>query len=263
MSRGDRSSLSNAAEALQPLASSPASFSRAEITLIRLSLLDWYVANYRKLPWRQTPRYRGDGQYVAPPTPESPSSAGSPYAVWVSEVMSQQTRIVVVIEYWTRWMVAFPNVAALAAAPLERVNEMWAGLGYYRRAKLLHEGAKQIVSDFGGKLPCTVHQLRQIRGIGAYTAGAVCSIAFNAPGCPAVDGNVARVLARALPRILPNTEPWSTPGAKARVYDELATAFVDDIECAGDMNQGLWPEVLATAGSCVLDVLAVACPCLV
>jgi A/G-specific adenine glycosylase len=224
---------------LQPLASSPSEFTRGEIADFRIALLDWYIDNFRELPWRTPPRYRRGGTpFVIPPAPPTQASAGSPYAIWVSEVMSQQTRLSVVVEYWKKWMLTFPTVEALAAGPLERVNELWAGLGYYRRAKMLLEGATQIVNELGGKLPDTVAGLRQVRGIGAYTAGAICSISFNVP-VPAVDGNVERVLARMRPRILPNTQPSSTLSAKARVYEQLATSLVADIECAGDFNQGV------------------------
>jgi A/G-specific adenine glycosylase len=215
------------------------SFTPAEIASLRKSVLTWYVNNYRRLPWRAPPRYRVDGPCVHPSgPPESQSSPGAPYAVWVSEVMSQQTRLSVVVEYWKRWMAAFPTVEALAAAPLERVNEHWSGLGYYARARYLHQAASQIVSDFGGELPQTVPGLLKVKGIGKYTAGAICSIAFNVPA-PAVDGNVERVLSRLRPGITPNKEPSSSPGAKAKVFEALATEVVADVECCGDVNQAL------------------------
>lgn len=214
-------------------------FSAAETAMLQKKLLSWYVANCRELPWRAPPRYRVDGPAVHPTgSPLKQSSPGAPYAVWVSEVMSQQTRLSVVVDYWKRWMAAFPTVEALAAAPLERVNELWSGLGYYRRAKFLHEAAVQLMSDFGGDLPRNVADLLKVKGIGAYTAGAISSIAFNVP-VPAVDGNVERVMARTRPGIMPNRSPSSTLGAKAKVYEKLARGLVTDIECAGDFNQGL------------------------
>jgi A/G-specific adenine glycosylase len=119
----------------------------------------------------------------------------SPYGTWVSEVMLQQTRVETVVSYWTRWMARFPTVAALAAASPDTVNALWTGLGYYRRARFLHDGAKQVLSEFGGNLPGVVSELEKIKGIGKYTAGAIASIAFK-QRVPVVDGNVIRVMFR-------------------------------------------------------------------
>lgn len=135
-------------------------------------------------------------------------------------------------------MAAFPTIEALAAAPLERVNELWSGLGYYRRCKFLHEAAQQVIQEHDGQLPGSVEELLRVKGIGKYTAGAIASIAFNVPA-PAVDGNVERVLARLRPGILPNREPARSPGAKAKVYEHLATELVADIETPGDFNQAI------------------------
>ncbi len=135
---------------------------------------DWFEANGRELPWRQT---------------------RDPYAIWVSEVMLQQTRVEAVLGYYSRFMEAFPTVEALAEASLEQVNHLWQGLGYYRRAALLHRGAQYICQVCGGRVPGTARELRQVPGIGAYTAGAVASFAYGEE-VPAVDGNVLRVLAR-------------------------------------------------------------------
>jgi A/G-specific adenine glycosylase len=118
-----------------------------------------------------------------------------PYAIWVSEIMLQQTRVETVIDYFQRWMTRFPTVQHLASASLEDVNHAWAGLGYYRRAKYLHEGAKRVVADFDGVLPTTTKELQKIPGIGPYTAGAIASSVFLQP-VPCVDGNVIRVLSR-------------------------------------------------------------------
>lgn len=112
--------------------------------------------------------------------------------------MSQQTRIDVVVDYYTRWMSTFPDIPTLAAAPLDRVNQLWAGLGYYRRARFLHVGAQQVMRQFAGVLPHDVASLRSIQGIGPYTAGAIASIAFGVRA-PCVDGNVERVLSRICP----------------------------------------------------------------
>ncbi|KAE8778990.1 A/G-specific adenine DNA glycosylase [Hordeum vulgare] len=149
---------------------------------LRSGLLRWYDAHRRDLPWR------------FPAAPGREGREKRAYAVWVSEVMLQQTRVPVVIDYYSRWMARWPTVETLAAATQEEVNEMWAGLGYYRRARFLLEGAKQIAEK--GEFPSTASTLRQVRGIGDYTAGAIASIAFNEVVTPLVDGNVVRVISR-------------------------------------------------------------------
>lgn len=148
--------------------------SQTDIVRLQNALVGWYEANRRALPWR---------------------GVEDPYAVWVSEIMLQQTRVATVIDYFERWMVRFPDVRALARASLDDVLEAWAGLGYYRRARALHAGAKIVVDEFGGQMPDSVKGLRTLPGIGAYTAGAIASIAFGQPE-PLVDGNVERVLSR-------------------------------------------------------------------
>ncbi|APR99965.1 A/G-specific adenine glycosylase [Pajaroellobacter abortibovis] len=137
-------------------------------------LLAWYSTACRDLPWRKT---------------------NDPYAVWLSEVMLQQTRVETVIPYWKRFMDAFPTIQALAEASLESVLTLWSGLGYYRRAQSLHRTAQQVCSHYAGLFPQTVRELCALDGIGAYTAGAIASIAYQQPA-PLVDGNVARVFAR-------------------------------------------------------------------
>ena len=141
---------------------------------IRAALLGAYDRGHRDLPWRRT---------------------SDPYAIWVSEVMLQQTRALCVVPYYERFLGSFPTVHALAEAPLERVLEHWSGLGYYRRARMLHEGAAAIALHRDGKLPRDPAELRTIRGIGSYTAGAIASIAFGREE-PAIDGNATRVIAR-------------------------------------------------------------------
>jgi A/G-specific adenine glycosylase len=141
---------------------------------IARNLAVWYGRAARDLPWRRT---------------------RDPYRIWLSEVMLQQTRVDTVIPYYERFLARFPDAAALAAAPLDDVLALWSGLGYYSRARALHRAAQQIVSEHGGSLPGTAEGLRALSGIGPYTAGAIASIAFDAPE-PLVDGNVARVLAR-------------------------------------------------------------------
>jgi A/G-specific adenine glycosylase len=141
--------------------------------IVRL-LEEWFVREAHDLPWRR---------------------GYEPYVVWVSEVMAQQTRMDVVVPYWERFIERFPSVSDLAAASEEEVLSVWSGLGYYRRARMLREGAIQVVERFGGELPRDVESLRSIRGIGRYTAGAISSIAFDLPA-PVVDGNILRVMAR-------------------------------------------------------------------
>jgi len=126
---------------------------------------------------------------------EEKAVSATGYGVWVSEVMLQQTRVETVIPYWIKWMKSFPTVHELAAATEEEVNSHWAGLGFYRRARFLHQGAKYVVKDLNGELPTTPQELSKIQGIGPYTAAAIASIAFDV--CvPVVDGNVCRVLSR-------------------------------------------------------------------
>jgi A/G-specific adenine glycosylase len=150
-----------------------------------------------------------------------------PYRIWVSEVMLQQTRVETVIPYYRSWLERFPNVQALAAADTDAVLLAWQGLGYYRRARNLHAGARMVCERFGGEVPRTSSELRALPGVGEYTAGALASIAFDEP-VPAVDGNVKRVFARLL------DEP--TPGAA--MLGELARRLVDP-DRPGDWNQAL------------------------
>ncbi|MBE6598920.1 MAG: A/G-specific adenine glycosylase [Ruminococcaceae bacterium] len=137
-------------------------------------ILDWYEKNKKSLPWRHDP---------------------TPYEVWVSEIMLQQTRIEAVIPYYRRFLCEYPTVEALAAADDDRLMKLWEGLGYYSRARNLKKAAEIIVKEYGGRLPRRAAELRGLPGIGEYTAGAVASIAFGEPE-PAVDGNVLRVLSR-------------------------------------------------------------------
>eukprot|EP00178_Gracilaria_changii_P011218 TRINITY_DN320_c0_g5_i2.p1 TRINITY_DN320_c0_g5~~TRINITY_DN320_c0_g5_i2.p1 ORF type:complete len:486 (-),score=79.53 TRINITY_DN320_c0_g5_i2:670-2127(-) len=215
---------------------SPVSFSDAEVKQLRQSLLDWYVDNYRTLPWRASPRHRKHG---LPPLPaqrvESDTCAGAPYAVWISEMMSQQTRISVVVEYYERWMKRFPSVQQLARASLKDVYELWAGLGYYRRARFVHEAAKQIVESHDGVIPQDVAQLTKLSGIGMYTAGAISSIAYG-NAVPLVDGNVQRVLSRLRTGVTRNA---TNQNELSRVYWRLASTCVNEIENAADFNQAL------------------------
>jgi A/G-specific adenine glycosylase len=159
-----------------------------------------------------------------------------PYAIWVSEIMLQQTRVATVIPYWERWMARFPSVAALAAAPLDDVLAAWAGLGYYSRARNLHRGAQEIRDGHGGDLPGSAAGLRAVPGIGPYTAGAIASIAYG-ERAPLVDGNVARVLARVVPIEL---DVKSSAGQKALWAEAGALmAALAAGAAPGELNQGL------------------------
>ncbi|EPS58743.1 hypothetical protein M569_16070, partial [Genlisea aurea] len=171
-------------------------FGRNETAMIRASLLNWYDENKRDLPWRTSIH-----------ATESEFRDVRAYAVWVSEVMLQQTRVQTVVEYYTRWMKKWPTIHHLARASIEEVNEMWAGLGYYRRARFLLQGAKMIVEG-DGEFPKTASSLLRVKGIGKYTAGAIASIAFG-EAVPVVDGNVIRVIAR-LKAISDNPKKLST-----------------------------------------------------
>ena len=145
-----------------------------ELEGLPIPLLVWYRENARVLPWRSHP---------------------TPYRVWVSEIMLQQTRVAAVLDYYHRFLEAAPTVADLAALPEDTLMKLWQGLGYYSRARNLQKAARQIVERFGGVFPNTYEDIRALPGVGDYTAGAIASIAFGLP-IPAVDGNVLRVAAR-------------------------------------------------------------------
>jgi A/G-specific adenine glycosylase len=180
---------------------------------MRSELLVWYHRSKRDLPWRQTT---------------------DPYAIWVSEIMLQQTRVAVVIERYTAFLQRFPTVQSLAEADEQDVLALWSGLGYYRRARILHAAAQAILSDHGGTMPTTAHGLRQLPGIGSYTSAAVASIACNEP-IAVVDGNVERVLSR--------IQGWHShdtvsEAAVRRKVNELAQTLVDPRH-PGDYNQAI------------------------
>jgi len=153
---------------------------------VRRTLLRWYRQTHRRLPWRAEPL--AAGRRLAESRPD-------PYHVLVSETMLQQTQVATVIDFFNRFVSRFPTVVALAEADEQQVLRAWQGLGYYRRARLLHRAARTIVSEHGGRIPDDARTLRSLPGIGRYTAGAIASIAFGRREA-AVDGNVSRVLAR-------------------------------------------------------------------
>lgn len=137
-------------------------------------LIQWYQNNHRDFPWRQS---------------------NDPYNIWISEIMLQQTTTEAVIPYYQRFLLKFPTIQDLAQSSLEEVYKMWEGLGYYRRAKYIHETAKIIVDKYHGLFPSKYDEVLSLKGIGSYTAGAICSIAFH-QSTPAIDGNVLRIIAR-------------------------------------------------------------------
>ena len=179
--------------------------------LLATKLLKWYRVHGRTLPWRDHP---------------------DPYAVWVSEIMLQQTRVEAVVPYFEEWMARFPSVQALAKASEQDVLNLWEGLGYYSRARNLHKAAQKVVDDFGGKLPNSVNELRQLPGIGRYTAGAIASMAFGLDE-PVLDGNLRRVYAR-----LFNVEIPADSTEGENLLWSLATENLPKGR-AGDFNQAM------------------------
>ena len=178
---------------------------------IRTRLLDWYDRTKRDLPWRRT---------------------SDPYAILVSEFMLQQTQVATVVPYYERFLEDFPTVHALAEAPEQEVLRLWAGLGYYSRARNLHASAKRIVEQYGGRVPEDFADLLFLPGVGRYVAGAVTSIAFGA-SVPALDTNVSRVICRLLAL---DAQP-SAPRDR-RMLEDLAARLVPR-DRAGDHNQAM------------------------
>ncbi len=147
---------------------------KSKIARLVPALLDWFAQNARDLPWRRT---------------------RDPYAIWVSEIMLQQTQVKTVVPYWEHWMRELPDIECLAKAGPEKIHKLWEGLGYYSRVRNLQKAAQLILERHGGRFPETFEEVLALPGIGRYTAGAICSIAFNQP-TPVLDGNVIRVLTR-------------------------------------------------------------------
>lgn len=180
------------------------------------ALTDWYAAHHRRLPWRA-----------------DPGASGDPYRVLVSEAMLQQTQVATVIAYFESFMRRFPDLATLAEADEQDVLTAWQGLGYYRRARHLHQAAQRIVDRHGGAVPGDVAALRGLPGVGDYTAGAIASIAFGRAE-PILDGNVARVLAR----LLAIDEPLDQSPTRKRLW-AAARQLVEASPHPGDLNQAL------------------------
>ncbi len=176
-------------------------------------LLAWYDRHARVLPWRARK-----------------GAAADPYAVWLSEIMLQQTTVATVGPYFMRFLTRWPTVEALAAAPQEEVMKEWAGLGYYSRARNLHACAKTVSSEYGGKFPDTLEELGQLPGIGPYTAAAISAIAFGR-SVTVVDGNVERVVARLFDLRTP------LPAVKPEIREKAATLTPESR--AGDFAQAM------------------------
>ena len=179
-----------------------------KIAAIRRALGRWYDRNRRDLPWRRT---------------------RDPYAIWISEIMLQQTRVAAVIPYYEKFLAVFPDAAALAAAPEDRVLAMWAGLGYYSRARNLRESAGKIAANCG--FPRDFESIRKLPGVGDYTAAAISSIAFGLPHA-AVDGNVRRVIVRLL-----NDDAADVPENARRLLDQN--------------NPGRWNQAVMELGATI------------
>ena len=202
-------------------------------------LLAWYDEGHRDLPWRAVP---------------------TPYRVWVSEIMLQQTRVEAVRSYFDRWMQALPDIPALAAADEAVYMKLWEGLGYYSRVRNLHRAACEVCEQYGGELPADYARLLALPGVGEYTAGAVASIAFGLP-VPAVDGNVLRVAARLDNDLTPITDAGYKKQTRARF------AALMPADRPGDLNQALMelgatvclPNGAPRCADCPLQHLCLGC----
>jgi A/G-specific adenine glycosylase len=184
---------------------------------MQTALLEWYARHQRPLPWRRD---------------------RDAYRVWVSEIMLQQTRVAAVLEHYRAFLEAFPTLEALAMAPEEQVLARWSGLGYYRRARMLHQAAGVVVKELGGVIPRTEAELRKLPGVGRYTAAAIASIAYGEP-VAVVDGNVERVLSRL------DGEPRAGASAWQRAQALL------DWRHAGHWDAGDWNQAMMELGATV------------
>lgn len=195
------------------------------------ALLPWYKENHRQLPWRED---------------------RDPYHIWLSEIMLQQTRVEAVRGYYARFLEKLPTIDALANADDELLHKLWEGLGYYSRVRNLKKAAQVIVDTYNGIFPCEYKEVLALPGIGPYTAGAICSIAFNRP-TPAVDGNVLRVIAR----LTDDDTPVDTPAFKTQIEKRLASIYPPE---AGEFTQAIM-ELGATACGPNRAPDCDACPC--
>jgi A/G-specific adenine glycosylase len=190
------------------------------------ALLEWYGRHARDLPWRRT---------------------RDPYAIWVSEVMLQQTQVKTVIPFWERWMREFPDVMALAEAPEDRVLKLWEGLGYYRRVRSLHQAARQLKTSHGGRFPQDYETVLELPGVGRYTAGAICSIAFG-QAVPILDGNIIRVFCRLGALAGDPKDP-----ERNRVLWDQATRWVETAAASGK------PEACSHLNQALMELGATVC----
>ena len=195
------------------------------------ALLPWYEEKRRELPWRQDK---------------------DPYHIWVSEIMLQQTRVEAVKGYYTRFLEALPTIDALAGADEELLHKLWEGLGYYSRVRNLKKAALQIMECHNGSFPNTHDAISALAGIGPYTAGAICSIAFDLP-TPAVDGNVLRVISR----LTDDDTPIDRPAYRKQITENLAAVYPGR---AGDFTQALM-ELGATVCGPNRKPECGSCPC--
>ncbi|MGM9549150.1 MAG: A/G-specific adenine glycosylase [Faecousia sp.] len=209
-----------------------------DLTILPSLLLPWYREQHRELPWRET---------------------REPYHIWLSEIMLQQTRVEAVKGYYARFLAALPTVEALADCDDDTLHKLWEGLGYYSRVRNLKKAAQVIVDQYGGVFPREYGRVLALPGIGEYTAGAICSIAFDQP-TPAVDGNVLRVFSR----LTDDPAPIDLPAVKAGVRERLAAVYPRE---AGDFTQALMelgatvcgPNRKPECGSCPCRELCLGC----
>jgi A/G-specific adenine glycosylase len=213
-----------------------------EMSNICNPLIAWFAANKRPLPWRDNP---------------------TPYAVWVSEVMAQQTRMAQLLPFYTRFMERFPTVDDLDTSDLDEVLSAWAGMGYYARARNLHQTAKTIRERYGDGWPQTRKEWESLPGVGPYTAGAVLSIAFGQPE-PAIDGNVLRLVAR----LTDDDTDINTPIAKKRAFDWVKSLYPksstdNTVNIAGVLTQALMElgSLVCTPANPRCDICPVADEC--
>ena len=207
----------------------------SDFTDIARLLLAWWDTGHADLPWRKV---------------------RDPYAVWVAEVMLQQTQISTVIPYYERWLRCFPTVRALAEASLDEVLKLWEGLGYYGRARNLHAAAQMVMEEYDGRIPTTAAELMKLKGIGRYTANAIASIAYS-EAVPVLDGNVIRVLSR----VTDFAEDVTTTPAKKQLW-QMAGALVP-ADRPGDANEAIMELgqtlCLPTKTDCVACPLTAVC----
>lgn len=186
---------------------------RKSSSSVSTKLVEWYRQSHRDLPWRNT---------------------SDPYAVWVSEIMLQQTQVATVLPYYARFLEQYPSITALAQAPLDEVLKAWEGLGYYARARNLHKAAQCIVKDYGGVFPQTFEAVHALPGIGQSTAGAILTFAFKQPHA-ILDGNVKRVLAR----LYAIEQPVQEPKTADILWEKSRALLPDNPETAYDFNQAI------------------------